>query len=191
MPKIAYTVAAINTHLKAKGSKVRVESRAKGALNLRAVLPPKPLSDRPLPFQQRIPLNLYESPDGLKRAEYEAEKLHGALMFNTFDWSQYATTKTAAGSSTAEIVELFKAHYFANNDLAQRTWAHNWQRYFDKLPQKEPLSANTLERVVKATPAHSYVRGYTIRVLKRWRILHTLRWTFPGLKVIKSEAELR
>jgi integrase len=166
MPKILYTVDAINARLKAKGSKVRVEVRAQQAINLRATLPPKPMSNRVLPYQQRIPLNLLESASGLKRAEYEAEKLHGALLYNTFDWADYATAKTVTGSTTAEIVELFKVHYFANNDLSERTWANNWAKYFDRLPQSGALSVEAMERVIKSTGDRTYSRRNVIAVMK-------------------------
>ena len=166
MPKITYTVDAINARLKAKGSKVRVEVRAQKAINLRATLPPKPMSSRPHPYQQRIPLNLFESPEGLKRAEYEAEKLHGALLYNSFDWADYAAAKTVAGSNTAEVVELFKAHYFASNDLTERTWTNNWAKYFNRLPQDSPLSVDAIERVIKATGDRTYSRRDAIAVMK-------------------------
>ena len=166
MPKIAYTVEAINARLKAKGSKVRVEVRAQKAINLRATLPPKPMSSRTLAYQQRIPLNLFESPEGLKRAEYEAEKLHGALLYNSFDWADYAASKTVVGSSAAEVVELFKTHYLASNDLTERTWTNNWAKYFNRLPQDSPLSVEAMERVIKATGDRTYSRRDAIAVMK-------------------------
>lgn len=164
MPKVIYTIAAVNERLKAKGSKVRLEVRGKGSLNLRATLPPRPFSQKIRPHQQRIPLNLLVSETNIKKAEYEAEKLSGAIAFNTFSWANYAVAKTRDTTPLSETVELFRKHWFAQHDLTERTWQHNWARYYRRLPQDEPLSTKTMRSAIGQTPPNSVSRRDICRV---------------------------
>lgn len=161
MPKIIYSVEAVNNRLKQKGSKVRLEVRGKGALCIRTTLPPKPLSRRKNPYQQRIPLGLTYIDDGkantkqvriavLKKAEAIAEKLNTDLIYNSFDWKDYGGAGTVQHHSIDELVGQFKKHYLRFNKLQEKTWTNNWQRYFNYLPKDKKLSADLLTKTIAA-----------------------------------------
>ena len=196
MAKVTYTLDAVNSRLKAKGSKTRVERRGKAALNLCATLPPKPRSKRVKPFQQRIPLRL-DYPDLpkneitpaiartratiLKRAEAEAEHLNHALTYNTFSWDNYEVKGTVQATPIAQLVSEFKTHYFNHHKLYERTWANNWQRYFNYLPQSEYLTPTILRNTVaEASKPNTQTRAF---FCKRYEAIAA----FAGVEVDLSD----
>ncbi|MEO0368936.1 MAG: hypothetical protein AAF197_09155, partial [Pseudomonadota bacterium] len=164
MPKVVYTLEAVRARLKAKGSKVAIQRRGKGALSLVATLPPKPMSKRISPHQQRIPLglNLPDLPKNnpgstlakaraqiVKKAESKAEALNNELIYNTFDWADYGVRGTTQGTTTAQLIQLFKADYLSKNTLQDRTWARNWQRNLNFLPQDASLSEDAFYHAIR------------------------------------------
>lgn len=174
MPKIVYSLDAINARLKAKGSKVALEMRGKGALSLRATLPAKPLSNRTGKLQQRIPINLLlPLPDKdlvpasiqkardeiLKRAEAEAEKLNSDLISNSFSWDKYEVRGTIQGTTVKDLISQFQNEYTKTNNIQERTWVNNWLRYLNYLPQEEPISESLLTNTIaNSSKPNTHVR---------------------------------
>lgn len=107
--KTEWTLEAVNQRLKEGRVKVSVEQIG-GMLALRATLPPKPGSDRPKPYRQRIFLKLPANPEGFRRAEGEARLLGSRLVAGRFDWTAYMPIeKTPQGKPIAQWIKEFKA----------------------------------------------------------------------------------
>lgn len=159
-------VAQINTRLKAAGLPVRVMLRGKSALTLQATLPRKPGQGEGTK-QQEISLGVRASKEGLRRIENEAHTLARRMINGTFDWALYLTPNLAKPKTTAEVIESFKAHYLASNQIKEMTWRETWQRTFDRLPQDEPLNSTSMLAVVLLTESHSRIRELTCQRLQR------------------------
>ncbi|MFZ9738749.1 MAG: site-specific integrase [Prochlorotrichaceae cyanobacterium] len=87
-PDFPTQLVQVNTRLKLAGLGLQIEQRGQ-RLNLRGVLPPRPGSDRLRPYQQRIPLKLPPTIEGLKQAEQEAKIVAAQVIQHTFDWQRY------------------------------------------------------------------------------------------------------
>lgn len=176
MPKLEYTVDAVNERLKIAGFRVRVERR-RNSLVLVATLPPKPGSTKQLPHQQRIALGLSFGETGLKRAEEEAKRLGVSLALKEFDWSIYIDSDSAKDrNSIKAIVAKFKNHYMATHSLSEATWERHWAMLFRRLPQDSPLNIEMLLKVVHETPRNSRNRLHTCKNLQKLA-------DFTGVKV--------
>ncbi|MFQ3618818.1 MAG: site-specific integrase [Cyanobacteriota bacterium] len=174
--KTEWTLAAVNQRLKDGHVKVSVEQIG-GMLALRATLPPKPGSDRPKPYRQRIFLKLPANPDGFRRAEGEARLLGSRLVSGQFDWNAYMPAeKTPQGKPVAQWVKEFKAHYMETHTLKPSTWENHWAKVFKRLPQDQPLTKDALMGLVQSTERNTRNRKETCNKLQ-----HLAR--FAGLEV--------
>ena len=165
MPAIDYSIEAVQSRLRAKRSKVMVVLRGKSALNLQAVLPPKPLSGKRSWHQQYIPLRR-SYPDGnskdslkaraqiMKVCEAEADLLNTELLYERFTWDKYAVRGLPNTTPVGEVVAKFEQAYRRDNELQDKTWARNWWRYFKLMPQDKNLTPNIMLNTValKSTP---------------------------------------
>lgn len=90
------------------------------------------------------------------------------LINGSFDWTLYLTPQADEGpKTTAELIEAFKAHYLASNQIKELTWQETWQRTFDRLPQDEPLSEAAILAVVLLTENHTRSRELACQRLQR------------------------
>jgi len=95
-------------------AKVRVVIGVKGdRLHLRATFPPKPNSDKPQPYQQRLALGYHANPTGISLAETEARKVGALIDCHQFSWEPYLIQNLIADSGAiADWVVKFEQHYF-------------------------------------------------------------------------------
>ncbi|MCT7952851.1 hypothetical protein NG798_23915 [Ancylothrix sp. C2] len=82
---LAQRIAQANGRLKASNTKIYIEQRG-GKLALRATLPPKPGRAKQEHYQQRIPLDISATIDGVTEAEKEARRLRAKLDMGEFLW---------------------------------------------------------------------------------------------------------
>ncbi|MGG6297841.1 hypothetical protein ACQ4M4_25895 [Leptolyngbya sp. AN02str] len=162
-----WTLEAVNQRL--KDGRVRVQLQQVGnRLLMRATLPPKPGSDRPKPYQQRIFLGLPANPDGFRRAEAEARLLGSRLVMGQFDWAAYLPAgKTLDGKPTAQWIREFKAHYLETHTLRPATWQNQWAKVYNRLPQEQPLNKDEVLRQVHATERNTRNRQATCQKLQK------------------------
>jgi integrase len=196
MGRAGYTLDEVNARLAAKRSKVRIALRGKGALNLQATLPPKPLSKRKDRHQQYIPLGLSypaedtaaakKARDGImKRAEAEADRLDGDIVYNRFDWENYNVSGTVGGTTISEIIRQFEKHHRSQNRLEDRTWRNNYMVFFKHLPPDAPISASLLRDTIALRSQEG--AGTRQTFCKRYKLLAD----FAGIEVDFSEFRQR
>ncbi|MEO1399701.1 MAG: hypothetical protein AAFV72_00420 [Cyanobacteria bacterium J06635_1] len=166
MPKLEYTLVAVNTRLKASNTRVTLEQRG-DALNMRATLPPKPGSDRIVPYQQRIALNLPANPEGLKRAEKDARLLGARLATKEFDWVDYEIYQVKSQHTISTLINQFEKHYRSRNQLKDSTWNENWVKIFKRLPSNEKLTPEILTAQILKQPANNRMRQQTCQRLQK------------------------
>lgn len=154
----------LKAKLKAQKLGVGVEQLG-NRLYLSATLPPKPGTNKPRPFQQRIALGVYANPAGFKRAEAEARTLSGMLASNRFDWSMYLKTEPESAQPktypVAYWVERFHEDYFSRRALTQAsatTWRTNFHQVFIQIDPTEQLTAELIRGAVLGTGADTRTR---------------------------------
>ncbi|MBT9316215.1 site-specific integrase [Leptothoe spongobia] len=166
MPKLEYTLAAVNARLKANNTKVVLEQRG-SSLSMRATLPPKPGSNRIVPYQQRIALNLPANPDGLKRAEKDARLLGARLATKEFDWIDYEVHLVKVKHTAKDVIKEFEKDYRSRNELKQSTWNENWAKIFKRLPPNKKLTTDILIGQVLKQPHNTRMRQQTCQRLQK------------------------
>jgi integrase len=166
--KQEYTLEAVNQRLSEGKVKAKVFLRpGVGTLHLKATLPPKPGSDRPLPYQQVISLGLPANPDGFKRAEQEARILSGELINNEFDWSKYQKAEKLPENKPSKLwVAEFKAWYMQRHTVSEKTFVGDWMAVFKRLPHNSPLTAALMLDAVQATERNTRTRAEVCRKLQ-------------------------
>ncbi|MBW4441897.1 MAG: integrase [Plectolyngbya sp. WJT66-NPBG17] len=175
-PKLEYTLEAVNKRLKEGRIKVSLLVRG-NMIWMQATLPPKPRSDRPKPYQQKISLGVPANESGFKHAEKEARLLGSRLSLEEFNWSQYMDSDRLPENRTVKSwVEEFKRHYLETNSLKEITWIDAWHEIYRRLPQDEPVTEEVLLKLVFRTNRDTRVRRETCRKLQALS-------DFIGLKV--------
>jgi hypothetical protein len=96
---------------------------AQRKLRLRGTLPPKPVSNKTEPHQQRIPLGYFGNPAGIKRAEADAKKIAAQLIQKEFNWQDWVDIYSPDTATVGEILDKFKTIYLARNSET------SWQNY--------------------------------------------------------------
>ncbi|WNZ44154.1 hypothetical protein Q2T42_20200 [Leptolyngbya boryana CZ1] len=152
---IQSSLQVINARLKAAHLGVRLQLRG-NSLSLVATLPPRPNSTQTKRHQQRIPLKLLASPQGLKQAEAEAKLLGARLAAREFDWSFYLEEKEEASSGITcqDWIDRFRTHIIAINfaDETPETADLLWRRRFYNLglSRLNPTSELTADAILAA-----------------------------------------
>ena len=140
-PDFPTQLLQVNTRLKMGGLGLQIEQRG-NRLNLRGVLPPRPGSDRLRPYQQRLPLKLPATIEGLKQAEQEAKIIAAQILQNTFDWQRYQIHLTIPRSGLShweQQYQAFEEFFFAQPQRSARaastrtTWNSAYRPYLAKL----------------------------------------------------------
>ncbi len=167
MAKKEWTQESVNQRLAAGSVKARVFKRSDGLLYLQATLPPKPGSDRPRPYQQKIYLHVPANEEGYRRAEDEARLLGGQLAAKTFDWAMWLDVqKLPDGKPNRVWIEEFERQYMATHNLQVGTWLGDWWKVYKRLPPDEPLTVELLEALVEKTGKDSRNRMETCKKLQ-------------------------
>jgi integrase len=154
----------VNTQL--KQAKLGVTIRQRGnRLYLRAVLPPKPNSDKGKDYQQDIATGFKAVVPGLKSAEKMAKTLAGQLAGKTFDWSDYGVVvrsdddKTVAEWGAAMKAEFFNRH--PRTPAKEESWRNTYGTYLKRLPPEEILTLDLLQQtLIERSAPDSCVRRY-------------------------------
>jgi integrase len=159
-------IAAINARL--KQARIPVAVRLNGNyLVLRANLPKKP-GDGDGKKRYDISLKIPGNKDGLRRIEAEAQKLGSLITLNRFSWDAYLKPQDEPQEKiTAELVSEFKSDYSRSHRVKESTWAETWQRTFDRLPQNEALTGESILAVVLTTEPHTRNRELTCQRLQK------------------------
>ncbi|MEP0879229.1 site-specific integrase [Funiculus sociatus GB2-M2] len=170
-------------NLRLKGANIRVSIvRKGGSLYARATLPPPPDSDKLLPYQQHLSLQLKANPIGLKRAEAEAKKIGAALDLKEFSWANYGRGhKQADNRTVADWIAAFEENYFDNtqrNPTTEYSFKVGYSDFFKRLPQDQVLTREILERVIKATTPNSSPRSRMCYAFRRLGIFAELDVSF-------------
>lgn len=148
---------AANTRLKTGNIGLRIEQNGE-RLCLRGTFPPKPGSEKTIPFQQRLFTGHRANSIGLKALEAEAKTIGGLLATGKFDWAPYLKQKPKAEPSTvAEWVERLHDKYLAE-DGKESTWLGDYWTILKKLPQDETLSRELLHECVLGTQPNTRSR---------------------------------
>lgn len=166
-PKLEYTLEAVNQRLKDGQVKARLFLRGK-MIWMKATLPPKPISDRPKPYQQAISTGLPANEGGFKKAENEAKLLSALIVEEKFDWSQYIDSDRLPENRTARSwVDEFKKHYFETHSLSEKTWRTDYQEVYRWLDQDSPLNLDAMLKLIFRTERDSRVRLETCNKLQK------------------------
>lgn len=150
--EISDRIAAANARLKAANVKLIIEQSG-GKLNLRGTLPSR---DGGSSKQQRIPLGITATSDGIKQAESEAHAIRCDLNANRFNWDKFIKVDIPKISPklTGDWVAAFEEYYFSKRDRNQKsetTWYGDYHQVFKHLPQNQKLTAENLRRVILST----------------------------------------
>lgn len=153
-------IAQANGRLKASKVGMAIEQIG-DRLALRATLPPKPSSDRPVAYQQRIFLGFLVNPNGIRLAEAEARKIGALLDCKEFDWLPYLTPVDVPSSTVATWISKFEQDYFsrrARSPKTETTWKKDYLAVFARLPGEEEITAELLTAAVLETAPDTRTR---------------------------------
>ena len=149
------TIEKLNTRLKA--AKLGVTVRARGdRLYVRGTFPPK--RGETEPKQRDIPLKIYASSAGLKRAEAEARKISGQLACKEFNWDDWEKPEKPDSDNVSAWVERYENDYFnrrARTPKSETTWRTDYKQPFGQLPSDAPLTADLLRQSIFETEPDS------------------------------------
>lgn len=142
-----------------KAGRVGVSIQALGAkLYLQATLPPKPGSNKNLPYQQRIALGIGAHPRGIQLAEKEARRVGSLIDCGEFSWTGYMKTSPSetvpSAPTVADVVSQFETAYFQRRDRnpkTETTWNDDYWAVYKKLPQDVPLTEQILTETILTT----------------------------------------
>lgn len=144
-------------------------------LSLRGTLPPKP-GDGDKPKQYTISPGLPATPEGLKLAVIEAQKIEADLIYDRFSWQTDKSKLTVE-----EAIEEFEKHYWATREKTvnrSHNYKYDYLNHFLFLPQDEILSYELLKKALLTTnPDSRKRRGMTIAyraLLNHFNIEHEL-----------------
>jgi integrase len=143
-----------NARLKAAKVGITIEMDG-GKLRLRTTLPPKS-GDGP-PRQQRIPLNITATYDGIRQIESEAHSIRRDLNAGRFNWGKYIKSEPLVEQPKLikDWLEAFENDYFDRREKNQKsltTWHGDYFQVFKRLPQSELLTDSCLKQLILTTP---------------------------------------
>lgn len=143
MEKYEAALNKANSRLKSGRIKVMVQARGDRLL-LRGTFPPKPMSSKERPYQQRLALGLPFNMIGIDRAEAEAKRIGALLALGKFDWAEFHD-----GPEIGSIdfwLKKFEQQFWlerSRNNSSERTWK-TYEQVLKHLPKKELLSVDQL-----------------------------------------------
>ncbi len=154
-------LSTVNSRLRSSGIRVTLIQR-KQWLYLRAVLPPKPESDKAKPYRQELTrpkVGLPATSKGLKDAEKVAIALWGDVVDGSFDWDTWRGKVAKEERLVKDWVADFREQWLAKGNTSQSTWNRHWQAAFNRLPQDKPLTAELLLTVLLQIDVNSHTRS--------------------------------
>jgi integrase len=153
-----------NRWLKAEGYPVRLKLKGNN-LALRATLPNKPGKGEGR-SREEISLLIPATKTGLARAKREAVILADRMANGSFNWAMYIEeADPLADKSIEQWVEDFKDSWMGRGKTSEATWANDWNRFFKKLPQDQPLKDSLILTVVSATKENTRNREIACKAM--------------------------
>lgn len=152
---IADAIAEANAYLKARKAKVSIVRRG-DKLSYLATLPPKPDSSRPRAHQQKIASGLACSKKGIRIASSRAALLGDALATGEFRWEDWGWEPR--GRQAGRLVAEFTKDYRSKNELQDRSWRDNWDKYLRRLPPDAELTKDEIVAAILTTKEGSAAR---------------------------------
>ncbi len=118
------------------------------SLVLRGMFPPPPgeIKSR----QQRLPLGVPASAQGVAAADATARSVGRSLIDGSFDWSQWGRGPTRH-ETIAQWVTAFELDYWqrrAKTPKTLTTWNSDYKRAFDQLPGSAALTVDLLREIM-------------------------------------------
>ena len=157
---ISQKILAANGRLKIGNYHITIEKRGSN-LFLRAVLPPKPNSNKNDYCQQRIKI-ASANDQGVKIAEKEAKKLRLKLDENIFSWDEYTTEIEEQKVLTiGDYTQQFEKDYFERRGKTfktEHTFHIEYEIVLKKLPQDLEPSAEIFKQAILSTEANTRTR---------------------------------
>ncbi|MEL6321988.1 MAG: hypothetical protein AAFQ57_15285 [Cyanobacteria bacterium J06626_14] len=139
-------LTGVNRRLRDAGIRVTLLQR-KNWLYLRAVLPPKPDSEKVKPYRQEITrprTGLPATTQGVRAAEKLAIALWGSVIDGSFEWDSWLGKTAREHRPINEWVDEFREKWMSQGKTSPSTWERHWQRAFNRLPQDTTLTADVL-----------------------------------------------
>jgi len=165
----------------------KVKIRQKGSrLYLRATLPPK--KGEGAWKQYEIKTGCPATDQGIKAAFGKAQRLESDLIFDRFNWADWMTQTEITLKNNCETAIAEYEKYFwetrPKNATTEDGYKTSYQRYFDYLPQDEPLNLDTIRKTLILFDVDSYYRKHAYQAYKSLADLHKLDWPkeFSSLK---------
>lgn len=176
--KIDADIAKTNAELRAARCRLSIERRH-DRLVLRGTFPPKPNSDRPKPYTQRLSLGMvYATPAGLRVARKQALLVSEQLIEGRFAWSEWLESPLDT-RTVAQWVKHFQTEYFerrGRNPKVETTWDKDYSIPFGRLPQDQALTPEVLIGGVALTSPNTRAR-------QRYCTAYAALAKFAGLEV--------
>lgn len=149
-----------NGRLRATNCGVSIEQQG-GRLYLRAILPPKPNSDKHLHYQQRISIAPANA-QGVRTAEKKAKEISLQLQNKKFDWADYIDVESLFKPKTiGQWVESLEKDYFskrAKTYKSQTTWYKDYENVFRNLDFESELTHEIVKKLILSTKPDTRTR---------------------------------
>ncbi|MBW4642939.1 MAG: site-specific integrase [Goleter apudmare HA4340-LM2] len=182
MMNIEKRIKEANGRLKNNYCGLKIEQMG-GRLYLRGTFPPKLLSGKSKPYQQRMSA-ANANPEGVKIAERLAKKISVQIDAKTFDWSDFLGIETFDEKPIGQLIQEFERDYFHRRTRTfktETTWNVEYLSVLKFLPKDATLSINILKNIIieKSQP--------DTRSRKRFVSTLTIFGKFAGLNPELSE----
>jgi integrase len=148
-------ISQANVRLKSANVNLTIE-QYNSKLRLRGTLPFRNGEGKK---QQRLPLNISATQEGIKQAEREAHVIRRNLDADNFCWEKYLGNEYLGNEPKLKTVEdwlvAFEKDYFERrekNPQSMTTWKTDYLQAFKHLPRCEILTADVIRQTILNTP---------------------------------------
>lgn len=143
--------------LNAKLEKVKIRQKG-NRLYLRATLPPK--TGEGTWKQTDVRTGCPATDDGYKAAYAKAQKLESDLIFERFRWEDWGETSPEQ-TAIADWIDKFEKAYWQEtekNKSQEGRFHRDYLTHYNRLPQDEPITLESLRRILIQFPPQSRTR---------------------------------
>ncbi len=182
------SLLAANSRLKSGAIGLSIEIK-NNRLVLRGILPVKPNSDKPTPYEQKVYLGYPVTLEAIKQAEKDALSIRASIIERRFDWLAWSKELRAEVSKPVSTVLIsdwagrFEHDYFtrrAKDAKSISTFTSEYLPIFKKLPQDKELTEAVIMAAIATTIPETRQR-------KRYVMALSALAKFAGLNIdIKS-----
>lgn len=149
MNEIQRLLRAANERLKLGKIGVSLVVQGKGDwLYVRGTFPPRPGSNKDVPYQTRIALGIQALDHrAIKRAELTAKQIGLDLNIGAFDWRKFSDFAEPQTKTAADWIKEYEEKWWRTRDRSnpshQNTWKRGYRSCLSQLPDK-PLTEDLL-----------------------------------------------